>query len=522
MLVISGLLTSLPLIITELGFLQWISIIPAAYVLIKSADESKSKVGMLCKLYGMGVIYFGAYYALSFHWFFYMYPLDFAGLDHFASLGIVVLACFGLGLFQAVQSAVAFVLYGIITRTKLLADKVFIRPIIAATLFVIFEWWQTIGWWGVPWARIPLGQLNALLLVRSSAVFGSYFVTFVVVAVSFFLALAIYKNGIRKSCIVAALTVFCLNIALGVVVTLTYRDDGQKVVAAATQGNFSSKEKWDVNIRQEIKDRYAELTEKAAKEGADVVVWPETAIPEEVFNSKSLMKYLTDLAKENDVTIIMSAFTTDDDKKHNSIIEVKPDGTFGERVYSKQKLVPFGEYVPMRPIVTFLVPALNEINMLGNDLAPGEESVVMETDVGTLGFCVCFDSIYEQVTLDSVSNGAELIMISTNDSWFSDSAALDMHNGQARLRAIETGRYVVRSANTGISSIIDPMGNVNEELGAQKEGYIVSNVYLRDQRTVYSYVGNLFVYICMVFISVLSCIRIIEEIKSILKPKTFI
>ena len=113
-------------------------------------------------------------------------------------------------------------------------------------------------------------------------------------------------------------------------------------------------------------------------------------------------------------------------------------------------------------------------------------------------------------------------MISTNDSWFSDSAALDMHNGQARLRAIETGRYVVRSANTGISSIIDPMGNVKEELGAQKEGYIVSDVYLRDQRTVYSYVGNIFVYICMAFISVLSCIRIIEEIKAILKPKTFI
>ena len=117
----------------------------------------------------------------------------------------------------------------------------------------------------------------------------------------------------------------------------------------------------------------------------------------------------------------------------------------------------------------------------------------------------------EYSLLESVREGAEVICLSTNDSWFTDSVAADMHNGQARLRAIETGRYVVRSANTGISSIIDPMGNVNEELGAQKEGYIVSNVYLRDQRTVYSYVGNLFVYICMVFISVLSCIRIIEE-----------
>ena len=518
MLIISGILTSLPLIITELGFLQWISLVPAAYLLIKAADNSNVK---LFKLYGMGVLYFGAYYALSFHWFFYMYPLDFVGLNDIQSLGVVFLGCFGLGLLQAVQSALAFVLYGIITRTKILANKPIIRPIIAAALFVICEWWQSVGgWWGVPWARIPLGQLDATLLIRSSAVLGSYFVTFVVVAVNFFIALVIYKKGIMRSCTIAMLVVFCLNLSLGLAVTLTYREDGRRVVAASAQGNFSSKEKWDPSIdtRKMIKDTYSKLTEDAVREGAEVVVWPETVIPIEIFKDRDLMSFLSNLAKENDVTIIASAFTSDTngDKKYNSIIEVKPDGSFGETVYSKQKLVPFGEYVPMRPLITFLVPVLNEINMLGNDLTPGDESVVIDSDVGTLGFCLCFDSIYETVALDSVSNGAELIMISTNDSWFSDSAALDMHNGQARLRAIETGRYVVRSANTGISSIIDPMGNVKEELGALKRGYIVSEVYLRDQRTIYSYIGNLFVYICMTLISILSCIRITEEVKKIL------
>ena len=518
MLVISGLLMSLPLIVTELGFLQWVSLIPAIYVLIKVAEDKTVKLRWI---YGMGVLYFGAYYAMSFHWFFYMYPLDFAGLSEIESIGVVMLACFGLGLLQAVQSAVAFVLYAIISRTKLFSDKKFLHPIIIAALFVVLEWWQTIGWWGVPWARLPLGQMDAMLLVRSSAIFGSYFVTFAIVLVNAFIALAIFKNGLKRSCAVAALTIFCLNLSLGLVVAITYREEGQNVVAAAAQGNISSKEKWDpsVDSRQTLKDIYGDLTEKAAQDGAEIVVWPETALPITLFEHEDFVSFLSDLAKDNEITIIASAFTTDEtgENKYNSIIEVKPDGSFGETIYSKQKLVPFGEYVPMRSLVTLLVPSLNKINMLDSDLTPGEESVVIESEVGTLGFCLCFDSIYENVTLESVSNGAELIMISTNDSWFSDSAALDMHNGQARLRAIENGRYVVRSANTGISSVIDPLGNVKEDLGALERGYVVSEVYMREQRTVYSYIGNTFVYICIALVSIAFCCFVIEKTRTLKK-----
>jgi apolipoprotein N-acyltransferase len=106
------------------------------------------------------------------------------------------------------------------------------------------------------------------------------------------------------------------------------------------------------------------------------------------------------------------------------------------------------------------------------------------------------------VTREAALNGAEIIIISTNDSWFSDSAALDMHNSQSKLRAIETGRYIVRSANTGISSIIDPLGNVKQNLGALTEGYVLDEVRARDQITPYTFIGNTFVYLCMAFIIV--------------------
>ena len=496
LLIISGLMTSLPLIITELGFLQWISIIPTAVILIRYASDRSIK---LRHLYGMGLLFFGAYYSLAFHWFFYMYPLDFAGLSNAASIAVVLVACFGLGFFQAVQSAFVFLIFGVLTRSKIEERYLIIKPFCAASLWVIFEWWQTFGWWGVPWARLPLGQIDATLLVRSSEIFGSYFVTFTIVAVNFFIATAINEKKYIKLASVVALSLFSLNLTLGIAVTLSYSEGGEKVAVAAAQGNMSSNEKWSNDGSESAIQIYSKLTEDAANEGAKIVVWPETALPYVLFEYEDMRDRVSQLAKDNEVTIILSAFTRDDEskEKYNSIIEVKPDGSFGETVYSKQRLVPFGEFVPMREFVTFIFPPLANIGMLEDDLLAGKGSIVIDSEEGKIGCGICFDSIYEKVISDSARNGAEIIVISTNDSWFSDSAALDMHNAQARLRAIESGKYVIRAANTGISSIIDPLGNVNEELGALERGYIVGEVSMIEGNTVYTYIGNLFVYCCM-------------------------
>ena len=135
-----------------------------------------------------------------------------------------------------------------------------------------------------------------------------------------------------------------------------------------------------------------------------------------------------------------------------------------ETVYSKQKPVPFGEFVPYRELVMLLVPPLADIGMLENDLLVGDRSEVFDLGVGRVGSLICFDSIYESTALDSVRRGAQLLAVSTNDSWFQDSRGVWMHNAQSSLRAIETGRYVVRAGNTGVSSVIDPTGQVTAEL----------------------------------------------------------
>ncbi len=500
LLVLSGVLMALPFVFPVLGFLQWVSLVPAALVLILSAENKEIK---LRRLYFRGLLYFWSFYAVSFHWFFYMYPLDFAGLSNAASIAVVIVACFGLSLFQAVWSAFSFLLFAKISRSEIMENMTFAKPFLVAALFVIAELWQTVGWWGVPWGRLPIGQMNAILLVRSASVFGSYFVSFVIVAVNFCIAYLVLKKDMRKLFTAIAATVFAINLVLGTLVTVFYKESYSTIKVAAAQGNISSSEKWGSVSYDDLLKTYRELTEQAADSGACVVIWPETALPYELFSDDELCEFVSELARENQVTLIISAFTEveESDMLANSMIEVKSDGSFGKKIYIKQHLVPFGEFVPMRDIVSFIFPPLADVGMLADDLYEGKESVVIETGKGKVGCGLCFDSIYETTMISSVQNGAQYIAIATNDSWFSDSAALDMHNSQSRLRAIETGRYVVRSANTGISSVIDPLGNVKTSLGANETGYVVSEIELRDSRTAYSYIGNLFAYMCIGYVA---------------------
>jgi apolipoprotein N-acyltransferase len=209
--------------------------------------------------------------------------------------------------------------------------------------------------------------------------------------------------------------------------------------------------------------------------------------------------FISDVARTHGVTLIVGTLYEDEAGEYNSLVLVTPDGEISEDRYDKRHLVPFGEYVPLKELITFLIPPLAEVSALDSDLTPGKDSALFETEWGLLGSMICFDSIYEMLGIDSVRDGAELMLISSNDSWFWDSTAVYQHQAQAQYRAIEEGRYLLRSANTGISTILTPTGEICTWLDPLIEGYSVEQVYFRTQRTVYSVIGNLLVYFCGAF-----------------------
>ena len=502
-LAMGAFLTALTLMIPAIGFLEWVSLVPAAIILMVTALNTNESYK---RMYRYGFVYFMSFGLSIFHWFINLYPLDFAGMTKPEAAVVVVAAWFGLSLLQAVFAAFLPVVLAVIVRKSVAAKYKLLHPFIAAALFTVFEWLQTLTWAGVPWGRLALGQTEMPLILKSASVFGSYFITFVVVATNFFAAMFILmkRDAKRNICIASVTGIIALNLTTGMAAEIFEEKDGEPVRAAAIQVNSSSHDKWQADHLDVIIDTLEEYSVAAAEEGATLIVWPETVFPYRPLVNVRINRFITELAAHLDATIVVGGFVDGDELDENSLIFVHPDGSIDETVYSKRHLVPFGEYVPLRELVMTLIPPLAEISMLGEDLAPGEDSAVVDTEAGKLGALVCFDSIYEMLALDSVRDGAEIIVLGTNDSWFLDSAAVYMHNAQAKLRAVETGRYIVRAANTGISSIITPDGKVLDEEPPLVGGYVIADIAQRSAPTVYSVIGNLFVYLNIAFVCILS------------------
>ncbi len=499
LLLLSGaLLLGLCILFPALGVLEWVALAPSGLAILTAARDRSIR---LRRMYGYGFCFFGCFYLVNFHWFLYMYPLTFAGLSDTASAVVVAVAWFGLSALQTVGAAALFPLFALAVRGKFLSGKPTLHPLLFAALWAAREWIQAnMGWAGVPWARLPLGQVGLRLTLQSAAYFGSYFITFLLAGVGMLLADLLLHPDRARLCGILAGSLLVGNLALGGLRLLTRPAEGDAVQVAAVQGNMSSLEKWSGNSSAVSAARYEALTRQAAAEGATLIVWPETALTVSIDRAVSSRDWLSRLARETGTTLLVGAFTsgtgTDSSRQYNSIVAFLPDGSMSETVYSKQKPVPFGEFVPYRELVMLLVPPLADIGMLESDLLVGDCSEVFDLGVGRVGSLICFDSIYESTALDSVRRGAQLLAVSTNDSWFQDSRGVWMHNAQSSLRAIETGRYVVRAGNTGVSSVIDPTGRVTAELDPLLTGYVPGTVRLCDEQTLYTRTGNLFAYLC--------------------------
>ena len=514
-LCLSGVLTGLTIAFPQIGFLQWIAIVPAGVILLRRASHHKTK---LRSSYFDGLVFFYSYYLVCYHFFLSMYPLDFLeGMTNGTAAAVVVISWFGLSLLQALQGAFVFVFCGVVFRSRICKRVSLLKPVFVAALWAIFEWIQNFGWWGVPWGKLALGQTAYVVGIQNASWLGSYFITFVIVLVNMCVALAILKASkerIVRSAATVALCTIVFQYATGTLIWFTTDiDEGETVKVACVQGNISSTDEW-METYDDMRTVYSEQTRLAAEQGAKIIVWPETVLPFDV-TKRGYSRYdnmCKDLANETGAYILVGAYSTQNELKYNSILCYTPEGERMESEYHKRRLVPFGEFVPMRDFFEVVIPPLTEL-ISSDDCMAGEDVNMINVDGVDVGALLCFDSIYDGLTLDTVREGADFICLSTNDSWFLGSAALGIHRSQAQLRAVESGRYIARCASTGISSVISPRGEILEELGEDSAGYIIYDIHKRDSKTVWYYVGNSFVYLCIAFCAVALFDRVAQRVR---------
>ncbi len=205
-MLISVVVTALTLIFPKIGFLEWISLVPLFLgAFVYCAD---TKIG-LWRTYWCGFLTVFTYYFVIYHWFLSLYPLDFIGMDEASSVVVVVAGWLGLSVLQAIPGGLIFLIFKLLQRGGVFNKTPILRPIVFSALWIVFEWSSTIGWTGVPWGRLCLGQAKLLPMLQSASLFGSYFVSFLILIVNGLLAYAIlYRINLRRSVVLSSVRCF--------------------------------------------------------------------------------------------------------------------------------------------------------------------------------------------------------------------------------------------------------------------------------------------------------------------------
>ena len=414
---------------------------------------------------------------------------EFGGLPTVVSWGVHLLLVGYLALFPALFAVAIWVLFRRFGAAAVLA---------APAVWVTSELGRIYLFTGFPWELLGYSQTSVLWVAQLASVVGVLGVSALVASVSGSLAYMVLAGRRRASGIMAgtaALIVACVLFGNLRVRSGGWLEAGVPLRVAAVQGNIAQDDKWDPALRDTILDKYLALTHRAADEGASLVVWPEAATPF-AFQIDSRSERIRRLARDRGIHLLLGTtdVTWDDEPRYyNAAVLVDPTGaTVG--IYHKQHLVPFGEYVPMRDLLSFVSPLVENVG----GFSAGDASVTLTMDNQPIGAAVCYEIIYPGLVRQLVTDGSRLLTTVTNDAWYGRTAAPYQHFQQATMRAIEQGRYLVRAANTGISGMIDPYGRVIGQTALFEDDVLTTEVRLIEDLTLYTRYGDLLAFACVI------------------------
>lgn len=259
---------------------------------------------------------------------------------------------------------------------------------------------------------------------------------------------------------------------------------GEPFTAAVLQANIPQAVKWDPQARLDIMDAYVDLT--LAHLDSDLILWPETAIPEFLHEvRKVLIDPLAERARREGIEIVIGIPVLDEATGHyyNGLVSIGST----EDLYAKRHLVPFGEFMPFK---TWLGPLAHAFEVPMSDFSRGATGQPL-LRVGTrmAGASICYEDAFPAEVAQALPEAQFLINVS-NDAWFGDSLAPHQHLEIARMRALETSRDLVRATNTGISAIVDHRGRVVAEVPSFVRGAVSAEVTPRQGSTPFVRFGN--------------------------------
>ncbi len=428
-----------------------------------------------------------------------------AGFIHFAGTvywtGATVSTFGGLPVIVAVIVAALLALYmaGYVAVTCAIA-AILIRGfgargvLLFPVVWVAAEYLRGIVLGGFPW--IPLGNTMVTLLpiAQLASAFGVYGLSLFVGFVNAGFALTALRTG-RTRIVAAAATlaaITALSIWGGARLASDMLTRGEPIKIGLIQGNIAQTDKWNPARAGMILDRYLQLTRQAAENGAQLIMWPESSTPF-YFEDDPAGNAVREMARTLARPILLGSdeFEDSDPPKHYNAAFMLDAAGATAAVYRKIHLVPFGEYVPLQQVLFFVGPLVEAVSAFSR----GTRVTMLPVHGHMVSTAICYEVTYPALAREAVLNGSEMLTTITNDAWYGESSAAFQHFEMAAMRAIEQGRYLARSANTGISGIIDPYGRVLVRTNLFETVAVVGEARFVQTQTLYARIGDLVAFL---------------------------
>ncbi|MGA2330680.1 MAG: apolipoprotein N-acyltransferase [Syntrophales bacterium] len=485
--VASGILLFLSFPKHGAGIMVWVALIPLFFAL-RDADDIRD--GLIAGFVAGLTFYIGIMYWITF------VVIHYGHLAYSIGIFLMVLVAAYLSIYVALFAA------GVVY----LSGKGISGIIAAPALWTCLEYGRSHLLTGFPWENLAYSQYLNRYLIQAVDITGTYGITFIIILVNVVIYDVLNERfrsrrvmGEVALCCIIVLGIYCYGyIRTGQIEEVSQAAETMGI--AVVQGNIDQSVKWNPNFQNDTISVYKNLSLRKRSSVPALTVWPETAAPFFFQDVNNMQSEILDVARISEDWLLFGSPSYQKDcgadagcvSFLNSAFLLSPQGRILGR-YDKVHLVPYGEYVPMRK----MFPFINKLVVGVGDFRSGEGYKPLAMDGHKLGVLICYEGIFPEASRAYKRMGADLLVNITNDAWFGRTSAPYQHLSMTVFRAVENRLYAVRSANTGISAIIDPTGRIVAQTELFERTALRSKIKFINNKTFYSVHGDVFVLICM-------------------------
>ncbi|MBP5992436.1 MAG: apolipoprotein N-acyltransferase [Acinetobacter sp.] len=441
----------------------WIAILSPALLYAVLHQKTAKQAFAIGLSYGFGLWFVGAFWLYtSIH--------EYGDTNAFLSVLMIVIMALIMGLFSAFQTWI---------YRRFFPET----PLTFAPIWVFFEWAKTWVFTGFPWLFAGYA-FTERLLDNYAPLFGVYAVSFVVII----LACALVEI-LRKKYIWAAISLVFIGGAWAASFIEFVQQKSEKPLSVSLiQGNIPQDLKWLTEYQVKTLEIYAELSR--GEWGRDLIVWPESSIPLFQTDIEPFLQALDQQGKVTDTAWVTGIPYWDIEESQRQghpmyYNAMMASGSDASGLYKKQRLVPFGEYIPLSGFLSWVLPALqNDPSMSG--FSRGDRDQQPFSIKGKhLAAAICYEVAYPNLTRRNATNSDFLVTVS-NDAWFKGTAGPLQHLQMVQMRAKENGRWFIRATNTGVTAFINHQGQIVKQAPMDERAVLRGELPAMQGQTLYN------------------------------------